>query len=325
MVTKPEHSFYFFLLTVFTNLTISTINFFHIKKQIKIKFIFQYKKLKRHFIPLILIFCTTISISIYVLLDTIMLGFLSNDTAVGFYSIATKISKVPLLFVSALGVVLIPQLSYSFNNNDIDRFKLLINKSINFVITFSFPIFFFIIGVSNQLILVFAGELFLGASLSLKFLSILGLLVGLSNIFGMQVLTPMGKDKYLTYSVLFGTIFSILLNLVLIPLYQELGAAITNVITEIIVTLMTFYFARKFFEFNLNYTFILKSFLLSIPFFFISTLISKFTLNNTTILILTSVCALFYFLIMQFYLLKNEIIIDMKKNLIQKLWPNTII
>lgn len=325
MVTKTEHSFNFFLLTVFTNLISSTINLLHANKQIKIKFTFEYKNLKRHSIPLLLIFSTTISISIYVLLDTIMLGFLSSEKSVGFYSMALKISKIPLLFVSALGVVLIPQLSSSFNNNDIDRFKILITKSINFVITFSFPIIFYIIGVSNELILVFAGEPFLEAALSLKILSSLVLLIGLSNIFGMQVLTPMGKDKYLTYSVLFGTIFSISLNFFLIPLYQELGAVITNVITEVIVTVMTFYFSSKFLKLDLNYTFMFKSFLLSFPFYFISTLISKFTINSIIILIVTSFFAGFYFLIMQVYLLKNEIIIDMKNNLVQKLWPNTII
>lgn len=325
MVTKPEHSFNFFLLTVLTNLTISTINLWHANKQIKIKFTFLYNDLKRHFTPLFLIFSTTISISIYVLLDTIMLGFLSDEKSVGFYSMALKIGKIPLLFVSALGVVLIPQLSSSFNNNDIDRFKMLINKSINFVITFSFPVMFFILGVSNELILVIAGESFLEASFSLKILSTLVLLIGLSNIFGMQVLTPMGKDKYLTYSVLFGTVFSISLNFFLIPLYHELGAVITNVITEIIVTVITFYFASKFLKLDLNYTFIFKSFLLSIPFYFFSTLITKFTLNSLTILIGTTIFSGFYFLIMQVYLIKNEIIIEIKNNLIKKLWPNTII
>jgi O-antigen/teichoic acid export membrane protein len=254
-----------------------------------------------------------------------MLGFLSDEKSVGFYSTALKISKIPLLFVSALGVVLIPQLSSSFNNNDIDRFKILITKSINFVITFSFPIIFYIMGVSNELILVFAGDPFLGASLSLKILSSLVLLIGLSNIFGMQVLTPMGKDKYLTYAVLFGTVFSISLNFFLIPLYQELGAVITNVITEIIVTGMTFYFASKFLKIDLKSTFIIKSFLLSIPFYFFSTLITKFTLNSLTILIGTTIFSVFYFLIMQVYLIKNEIIIEIKNNLIKKLWPNTII
>jgi len=325
MVTKPEHSFNFFLLTVLTNLSISTINLWHANKQIKIKFTFLYDDLKQHFKPLFLIFSTTISISIYVLLDTIMLGFLSDEKSVGFYSTALKISKIPLLFVSALGVVLIPQLSSSFNNNDIDRFKILITKSINFVITFSFPIIFYIMGVSNELILVFAGDPFLGASLSLKILSSLVLLIGLSNIFGMQVLTPMGKDKYLTYAVLFGTVFSISLNFFLIPLYQELGAVITNVITEIIVTGMTFYFASKFLKIDLKSTFIIKSFLLSIPFYFFSTLITKFTLNSLTILIGTTIFSVFYFLIMQVYLIKNEIIIEIKNNLIKKLWPNTII
>lgn len=179
--------------------------------------------------------------------------------------------------------------------------------------------------VSDELIHVFAGEQFLGASLSLKILSSLVLLIGLSNVFGMQILTPMGKDKYLTYSVLFGTIFSLSLNYILIPLCQEIGAVISNVITEIIVTGMTFYFASKFIKLDLKYTFIIKSFLLSIPFYFFSSLISSFTSNNITILISTSVLAVFYFLIMQFYLLKNDIIIDLKNNLKQKIWPNTII
>jgi O-antigen/teichoic acid export membrane protein len=325
MVTRPEHSFNFFLLTVLTNLTISIINLWHASKQINLKFTFQYKNLKSHFTPLFLIFSTTISISIYVLLDTIMLGFLSDEKSVGLYSMALKISKIPLLFVSALGVVLIPQLSSSFNNNDMDRFKLLITKSINFVITFSFPIIFLIIGVSNNLILFFAGAPFLDAALSLKFLSILVLLIGISNIFGMQVLTPMGKDKYLTYSVLFGTVISISLNYFLIPLYHDLGAVITNVITEIIVTVMTFYYASKFIKIDINFSFTLKSFLLSFPFYFISVLIDKFTDSNIVILIGTFVFAGFYFLIMQIYLLKNVIIIDMKNSLIQKLWQNTII
>lgn len=325
MVTKPEHSFSFFLLTVFTNVTISAINLWHANKKIAIKLTFNYKNLKQHLTPLLLIFSTTISISIYVLLDTIMLGFLSDEKSVGFYSMALKISKIPLLFVSALGVVLIPQLSFSFNNNDMARFNMLITKSINFVITFAFPIIFYMLGVSDTLILIFAGEPFLGASLSLKILSSLVLLIGLSNIFGMQILTPMGKDKYLTYSVLFGTVFSISLNYFIIPLFQEIGAVITNVITEIIVTGMTFYFASKFIKIKLNYTFIVKSLILSIPFYFFSTLISSFTINNIIILISTSVFAGCYFLIMQIYLLKNEIFIELKNNLIQKLWPNTII
>lgn len=325
MVTKPEHSFNFFLLTVFTNLIISIINLWHANKQLAIKLTFQIKNLKQHFKPLLLIFSTTISISIYVLLDTIMLGFLSDEKAVGFYSMALKISKIPMLFVGAIGLVLIPQLSFSFSNKDYGRFNMLIAKSINFVITFSFPIIFYIVSVSDELIHVFAGEQFLGASLSLKILSTLVLLIGLSNIFGMQILTPMGKDKYLTYSVVFGTVFSLSLNYILIPIYQEIGAVITNVITEIIVTGMTFYFASKFIKLDLKYTFIIKSFLFSIPFYFFSSLISKFTINNITILIGTTVLAGFYFLIMQFYLLKNDIIIDLKNNLKQKIWPNTII
>lgn len=325
LVTNKNEGFNFFLLTVLTNIINGIINFWHAQKSLKLNYLVGWYRLKKHFKPLFFIFSTTISISIYVLLDTIMLGFLADDKAVGYYSMALKISKVPMIFVGALGLVLIPQLSLSFHQNDIERFKLLISKSINFVITFSFPIIFFILGISDELIRTFAGEQFIGAAMTLKILSIVVLLIGLSNIFGLQILTPMSKDKYLTFSVLLGTVVSISLNFILIPFYQEIGAAITNIIAELVVTGTTLYFASKFIKIEFDYSFILKSLFYSIPIFFFSMGWSYLTTNYILILINTTVTAALYFILVQLYIIKNQIIIELKNKLTQKLWPNTII
>jgi O-antigen/teichoic acid export membrane protein len=324
-ITKPEHTFRFFLFTVFTSAITSMINLWYANKHLTFKLPFNFKTLKKHYKPLLLIFSTTISISVYVLLDTIMLGFLSDEKAVGFYSIALKISKIPMLFVGALGLVLIPQLSFSYHQKSYDRFNILITKSINFVITFSFPLIFFIISLSDHVIYVFAGEEFVGASMTLKILSILILFLGLSNVFGMQILTPIGKDKYLTISVLCGMAFSISLNFILIPIYHEVGAAVTNVITEIIVTGATLYFANKYVKINFSSSYLVKSLMLSIPYYFISFIISSFTLNSIYILIFTFIISAIYFFITQVYILKNELIIDLKNYFKLKIWPNTII
>lgn len=230
-----------------------------------------------------------------------------------------------MLFVGALGLVLIPQLSSSFHQNDLDKFKILILKSLNFVITFSFPLIFFVFGISNELIHAFAGEQFLGAAITLKILSVVVLLIGLSNIFGLQILTPMGKDKYLTFSVLLGTIISLSLNFILIPLFQERGAAITNIIAESAVTIATLYFAAKFIKLDFDYIFILKSLLFSIPICFFSLGWSCLNTNYLFILISTSVMTGIYFVLVQVYIIKNQIIIELKNQLIQKIWPNTII
>lgn len=325
LVTNANQGFNFFLLTVLTNVINGIVNFWFAKRSLNLSYSLNFKKLKKHLTPLFFIFSTTISISIYVLLDTIMLGFLADERAVGFYSMALKISKVPMLFVGALGLVLIPQLSSSFHQNDLENFKILILKSLNFVITFSFPMIFFVFGISNELLHAFAGEQFLGAALTLKILSVVVLLIGLSNVFGLQILTPMGKDKFLTFSVLLGTITSLSLNFILIPLYQEKGAAITNIITELVVTGATLYFASKFIKLDFDSLFILKSLLYSIPICFFSMVWSYMSTNYLFILICTSFMTGIYFIIVQVYLIKNQIIVELKNKLTQKIWPNTII
>ena len=325
LVTNANQSFNFFLLTVLTNVINAIVNFWYAKKSLKFSLIFNFERLKKHILPLFFIFSTTLSISIYLLLDSIMLGFLSDEKAVGFYSMALKISKVPMIFIGALGLVLVPQLSLSFHQNDVEKFKELIIKSLNFVITFSFPVIFFVFGISGELIYAFAGEQFLGATITLKILSVVVLLIGLSNVFGLQILTPMGKDRHLTFSVLLGTIVSLSLNFVLIPLYQERGAAISNVVTELVVTGATLYFASKFIKLDFDYLFVLKSFLFSIPICFFSLGCSYLNTNYLFILISTSLMTGIYFIIVQVYIIKNQIIVELKNKLTQKIWPNTII
>ncbi len=325
IVTKSEDEIYFFLLTIITLLLNSIINFWYACKTINFKFIINISEFKKHFKPLLLIFSSTVSISLYVLMDIILLGFLSDEKAVGFYSIALKISKIPMLFVGALGMVLIPQLSYSFIQNDIENINVLISKSINFVVTFSIPIIFLIFGLSSDLILILFGEQFIEAAETLKILSVLVFLIGMSNIFGLQILTPMGKDKYLTFSVLFGTILSLTLNFILIPFYQEKGAAITTVITELVVTFSTYYFANKFLKIEIDYKFIIVSFLFSTPFYLFTLIRNYLHVNKIAVLILILLLSFIYFAIMQLYLIKNKIIIELKNKLIQKIWPNTII
>lgn len=325
LVTNANQGFNFFLLTVLANVINGIVNFWYAKRSLNLSYSFKLKKLKKHLSPLFFIFSTTISISIYVLLDTIMLGFLADEKAVGFYSMALKISKVPMLFVGSLGLVLIPQLSSSYHQNDLQKFNVLILKSLNFVITFSLPIIFFVFGISEELLHAFAGEQFLGAAVTLKILGVVVLLIGLSNVFGLQILTPMGKDKYLTYSVVLGTVISIGLNFILIPLYQDKGAAITNIIAELAVTIATLYFAAKFIKLDFDYLFILKTLLYSIPIYFFSIVWSYMSTNYFFILICTSIMTGIYFIIVQVYLIKNQIIVELKNKLIQKIWSNTII
>jgi O-antigen/teichoic acid export membrane protein len=325
LVKDTSDGINFFLLTVITNIINGIVNFWHVKRSLNLILSFNLERLKKHISPLAFIFGSTISISIYVLLDTIMLGFLADEKAVGFYSLALKISKVPMLFVGALGLVLIPQLSYHFHQNEIEKFKILILKSLNFVFTFSIPVIFYIFGFSHELLFVFAGEQFVEAGSTLKILSVVVLFIGMSNVFGLQILTPMGKDKYLTFSVFLGTVTSLILNFIFIPLYQENGAAIANVFAELIVTTATLYFAKKFISLDFDYIFISKSLLFSIPICLFAKVLDYSNTNYLIVLIGTSLLTIIYFVLVQLFIIRNPIILELKYKLTEKLWPNMII
>jgi O-antigen/teichoic acid export membrane protein len=318
LVKNKQDGIIYFSTIVLTSVLNAIVNFIYAKKTIKFDFSFNWLSLKKHFVPLFFIFSSIAFISIYTLLDTIMLGFLANEKAVGLYTTALKVSKVPMTFIGALGVVLIPQLSEHFHNSNLIEFNRLINKSVNFVITFSIPAILLLMGSSNIIIVLFAGESFSDASVVLKILSVLSLLIGISNVFGLQVLTPMAKDKYLTYSVVFGTVISLLLNFILIPIYNEVGAAISNVIAEIAVTAATIFFATKFISIKLDSVFIIKTILVSIPILIIPFLIKYVTDNPIISLVSTFCIALFYYMFMQVKVLKNDLLIEIMNVIIQK-------
>lgn len=315
----------YFLLTVLSYFITAVINFLHAKKNIKLKLIFNLNSLKKHFKPLLLIFSTIFFVSAYTLMDTLILGFLTDDKTVGIYTTGLKIAKIPMLFIGALGVVLIPRLSKSYFHNEEADFLLLINKSVNFVITFSLPIFFYIFANSNTIIYLIAGKNYSESAIVLQILSVLGILVGLSNIFGMQVLTTMSKDKYFTISVLAGTISSVLLNLLFIPKFKEIGSAFSNITSEVLVTIMTIYFASKFIKIKIDYGFIIKNILYGIPLL----IIPKFLyINNISLFynfVLSALISLTYFLIIQLFVIKNMFIVLYYDKLKKQLWRSSTI
>jgi O-antigen/teichoic acid export membrane protein len=129
----------------------------------------------------------------------------------------------------------------------------------------------------------------------------------------------MGKDKYLTYSVLIGMVISLGLNFILIPIYKEKGAAISNIIAEIAVTIATIFYASKFIKLIIDWKFVFKTIIYSIPLFFIPIFVSRYVISNITLMIITIVLSGIYFLPIQLYLIKNELFVDLKNKILKKL------
>jgi O-antigen/teichoic acid export membrane protein len=263
---------------------------------------------RKHLKPLFLLFSTQIAISVYAVLDKVILGYMAEDKYVGYYAAALKVAKILLTVISALSIVMMPQMSKAFEEKNSERVRSLFNKSSNFVITIGIPITAGLMCLSNEIILLLSGKEFAPASLSLQIIAPIVFMVGFSNIFGIQILTANGKESVLLRCVIIGTILNVGLNLLLIPSLKHDGAAIAILMTEAMVTVLTGYFACREIDvrFDWKQTFIVI--ICCLPFWLIHKLVAS---DNMLLTICFSVSiSVLYYLLIQVFVLKNELWIE---------------
>lgn len=82
-----------------------------------------------HLKPAIHIFAFNVIVSIYLQLNNVLLGFMKDAEAVGYFTAATKILVITMSLSSSLGAVIMPRTSNLIAENKMDEFKVLIQKS----------------------------------------------------------------------------------------------------------------------------------------------------------------------------------------------------
>lgn len=184
------------IYTVLGTIGNNIFNFLRLRKHIDLS-LFGLRDLNigRHFKPAIAIFAFNLVTSIYLNLDKVMLGFIQNDQAVGYYTAATNLSHILLYAVTSLGAVLLPRTSNLIKNDRMDEFKVLSQKAYRFVLILAYPIMMGTICLAEPLIHLFCGRDFESAIFTLQIISPIIIFIGISNIVGMQVLYPLGKIK----------------------------------------------------------------------------------------------------------------------------------
>ena len=219
------------------------LNFFNMRKYISLKKTGPYD-FKQHIGPIFTFFMMSASISIYTNLDKVMLGFMKTNTDVGYYDASVKIKTILVNVVTSLGTVLLPRMSFYIEKGEKEAFRRTVTKAFRFVIVAASSLMIFFIIFARESILAISGEEFLPAVFPMQLLMITLLLIGLSNITGIQILTPMGRENLVLKSILWGAAVDFVLNLILIPNYASSGAAFATVMAELIVVVVQFVYLK---------------------------------------------------------------------------------
>ena len=160
-------------------------------------------------------------------LDTFFLGIYETDTQVGIYNVALKVATLTSLSLQAINSILAPKLAKNFQEGNLEVFKKLIRFSthLNFYIT---ALIVFLIIVLHRWILGIFGDEFLNGATVLIILCVGQIANSMSGSVGV-ILQMTGYQKVYQNIVILALVINLILNLLLVPQYGTIGAAIATV------------------------------------------------------------------------------------------------
>lgn len=198
----------------------------------------------RHLKPLLVLFIPVIAISIYGMLDKIMLGILTSTKEVGFFDYAQKISQLPLSIITALGSAVLPRMSQIMSQGHRHQGKRLVDITMWFMLACAFALSFGIVGIAPSFSPAFFGRGFDAVVPLMSVLSFVIPVICVTNVIGNQYMLPCHKDHQYTISVCVGAAVNVVANLISIPLFGAMGAAVSSVASEFAVMLVQGWYVR---------------------------------------------------------------------------------
>ena len=286
---------------------LAIINFNNLSKHIALnKSSFSNLDLRKHIKPLLYIFLTIFSISIYFSLDTILLGFLANNESVGYYSTALKLNKLIIAVFGAVAVAIFPSLINLYHSQQIEKFRELIRQVFFVLVSLSIPAIVIFISCAKEIVHVLFSQNFDRSILPLQITAPLILIVSLSSIFGFQVLSALAKDRQILYSAIIGMSVSIVLSILLVPTLMEVGEAITILVTELSVSVSFIYFTKKYFKVGGLTNMFLKQLVGALPYIGFVIIFKSIISDSIMILTSISIISLIWFCIYHLFILKNS-------------------
>ena len=224
---------------------IGLISLVILRIKFKIEFILpEMNEIKRQLTEGWYIFVSTASITLYTTSNIFILGLLTNNTIVGYFSAADKIrAAIQGLFQNA-STAIFPHLSKLFQESKTSAIKFIKNYlKLSVYIAIIVTIIMFIL--SKPIVLIVLGNNYLSSVNVFRIIVFLPLIILLSNIYGIQIMLNLGYKKEFSRIILFAGIVNLILSVILVPLYFEIGTAIAVVITELIVTTGMYYFVNR--------------------------------------------------------------------------------
>lgn len=267
---------------VFGNLIMLLITGYYVRRFAPITYRFDFDYWKKIFITSLPFGVAVILNTVYFRIDVLLMGYLlphssikgleachntlCSDTEIGLYGVAMRFLEmliiIPVYFMNSV----LPIMSRYIEEKSA-KLKTLIQYSFDFLIATALPILIGGFILANPIIHFISGESFLsgrdyayGSDIAIQILLFALLFSFLNALFGI-VLVALNKQIKLMYINAFAVVFNLITNLIFIPLYGFRGAAVTSVLSEMIILIMVYLVTQKVLGFRFSFSTLFKTLL----------------------------------------------------------------
>ena len=196
--------------------------------------------------------------------DRYLIGFLMGILWVGYYAPAYAIGNIINLFIFPFSMVLPGILSRLFNEQRIEEIQHYLTRSFTYLLLIMIPAAFGLSILSKQILTMLSTpEIASNASFIVPFIVLSVFLYGINTI-GIQIIDLYKKTKISATIWMFAAVGNIILNLLLIPKYGILGAAIATLLVYIAAVASIWYVSFQSLRFPIRISPLWKSVLASL-------------------------------------------------------------
>lgn len=159
-----------------------------------------------HVKPMLILFIPVVAVSLYTMMDKLMLGAMSTNAQMGFYEASERIILCASSVITAFGTVMMPRMTKLFSDGDLRESQRYMKLSVDAIMAIAFAIALGIVSVSRLFAPIFWGEDFAPCAYILSALALSIPFSGFANVIRMQYLIPNGMDGAYILSVILGAV-----------------------------------------------------------------------------------------------------------------------
>ena len=192
--------------------------------------------------------------------DRYLIGFFLDSQMVGIYSAAYNIGAIIGFFGAPLQIILFPTISKLYEEGKDQEMKTYLAYSLKYFLLFTIPAIFGLSLLSKQLLLIMTSTEFVAqGAVILPIVAVGTLFYGLYGSIFAWIFAVAKRTRLIFVLVSFSAVINLILNIIFIPSYGIIAAAITTLIAYFILIALTVYFSRKYTKFEVPYDFVGKS------------------------------------------------------------------